>query len=118
LSVQRRVPQNELEQRKAPAGEDKKILELARIPEEFFIPFSELKWVSNLSEGAMGEVVPARNTPPFHAQFFEHDISCCGSVIYPFRYLFPLRSLNVLLLQQVHRVQWRGIDCAVTSQPF
>ena len=59
----KKVPKDVLENRAPPGPEDKKIFELSRIQEEFFIPFSELKWVSNLSEGAIGEVPYAASLP-------------------------------------------------------
>mmetsp|Transcript_20930 Transcript_20930/g.69872 ORF Transcript_20930/g.69872 Transcript_20930/m.69872 type:complete len:442 (-) Transcript_20930:270-1595(-) len=53
--------------RPKPNPADVKLMDSANISHEFYVPFSEIQWISNLSEGAMGEV---------------------------------------------HRVKWRGHDCA------
>jgi len=58
-----------LERPKPNAGE-KSLLDAANVSHDFFVAFSEVKWIANLSEGDMGEV---------------------------------------------HRVRWRGVDCAAKT---
>ena len=58
------------QERPKPNENERKLLDAANVSHDFFVSFSEVKWVANLSEGDMGEV---------------------------------------------HRVRWRGVDCAAKT---